>query len=323
VLIRPSLNLTAILLAVAVGIAPVQAADAVSIPRVGVLLVNESSRNIVKEVLHELGYVEGKNIHLEWRVAPGGYAQLHDLANELMKSTVDIVLTGGDAATQAALQATESTPIVFTSGDPIIGGYVRSLSHPGSNATGIYVASAELEAKRLELLLEMVPKARRIAYLRNPAHPHAEHQVEYARAAARKHGVQLTVFDVQTADQVDAALRRISRKVADGAMVSTDVVLAGKSKEIANALRNARLPTAYPWRTYVDHGGLMYYGVDVHNMWRRVFSYVDRLLKGAKPTDLPVEQVSSFELVISRGSARALGLDVPQSIIARANELAP
>lgn len=131
------------------------------------------------------------------------------------------------------------------------------------------------------------------------------------------------MFDAQTGDQVDAALPRISRKVADGAMVSTDVVLAGKSKEIANALRKSRLPTAYAWRTYTDHGGLMYYGVDVRNMWRRAASYVDRLLRGAKPTDLPVEQVSSFELVISRGGARELGIEVPQSLIARANELAP
>jgi putative ABC transport system substrate-binding protein len=131
------------------------------------------------------------------------------------------------------------------------------------------------------------------------------------------------VFHAQTREQVDEALLRISRKVADVAMVSTDVVLAGKSKEIAHALRKARPPTAYPWRTYIDHGGLMYYGVDVRSMWRRTLSYVDRILKGAKPTDLPVEEVSAFELVISRTSARELGIEVPQFLIARANEMAP
>jgi putative ABC transport system substrate-binding protein len=185
------------------------------------------------------------------------------------------------------------------------------------------VASAELEAKRLELLLEMAPKARRVAYLRNPAHPRAEQQIGYVQAAARAHGAQLRVFHAQTREQVDEALLRISRKVADVAMVSTDVVLAGKSKEIAHALRKARPPTAYPWRTYIDHGGLMYYGVDVRSMWRRTLSYVDRILKGAKPTDLPVEEVSAFELVISRTSARELGIEVPQFLIARANEMAP
>lgn len=311
------------LLATAVGIPPASAGDSAVLPRVGVLLVNEPSRQLVKEALHELGYVEGQNVHLEWRVAPQGYEQLRRLANELLDSNVDLILTGGDAATQAALQVTTSIPVVFTSGDPLVGGYVKSLSHPGSNATGIYVASAELEAKRLELLLEMVPKARRIAYLRNPSHPRAVDQIAYAQEAARKHSVQLIVFDVQTREQVDAALQRISRRIADGAVVSTDVLLAGRSKEIAGALRKAQLPTAYPWRVYIDHGGLMYYGVDVRQMWRRAISYVDRLLKGAKPTDLPVEQVSAFQLVISRSGARELGIEVPQSLIARADEFAP
>jgi putative ABC transport system substrate-binding protein len=265
--------------------------------------------------------LEGKNISIEWRIAPEGYERLTALASELVDAKVDLILTGGDGASKAAMNTTKSVPLVFTSGDPIIGGYAKTLSHPGANATGVYVASPELEAKRLEFLLEMVPRARRVAYLRNPDNPLAERQIEYAREAAKKYGVQLVLFDVTTPAQTDSALQRISRKAADAAMVSTDVVLVAKSREIASALRKAQLPVVYPWRLYVDQGGLLYYGVDVRDVWRRAVSYIDRLLKGAKPSDLAIEQVSTFQLVINVAAAKELGIDVPQSLLARADEI--
>jgi len=297
-----------------------QAEDQSPLPRVGVLLATDRSQAGLRQALNDLGYVEGKNIVVDWRIASQGYERLQALAADLVQSKPDVILAGGDGASRAAMQATKSIPLVFTSGDPIVAGYAKSLSHPGRNATGVYVPSPQLTAKRLELLMELVPRARRIVYLGNPSNPLAELELEQVERAAKALNVQLVRLDIRKRDEINNALKRVSRKTADAGLVSTDVVLASASEEIVRAFRAARLPAVYPWRPYVEQGGLMYYGVPLQEIYRSAALYADRILKGAKPNDLPVEELSKFELVLNMREAERLGIQVPQSLRARVTE---
>ena len=296
------------------------AGERASLPRIGVLLANVSSQVELRHQLSALGYTEGANVQIDWKIAGEGYERLQSLADELVRGKVDIIISGGDAATRAAMQATKSIPLVFASGDPIIAGYAKSLSHPGTNATGVYVPSPELEAKRLELLLELSPRPRRIAYLRNPDNPLSPRMTQFVEKAATKYHVDVGVLDVRRGSEIGPVLKTVSRKATDAVLVAPDTLLSSQSAEIVKALRNARIPVMYPWRAYVDAGGLMYYGISREEIWRQAASYVDRILKGARPGDLPIEELSKFEFIVNLREAISLQIQLPQSLLARADE---
>jgi len=304
-------------------ISGVDAFAAEAVPRIGVLLpyASESIQGGLRQGLHDLGYTEGQNLIVDWKTGGADDPKLQALADELVRSKASVIVTGGDAASRAVVQMKTTIPVVFVSSDPIFAGYAKTLSHPSTNATGMYMPSLELEAKRLELLMEVVPRARRVAYLRNPANPLAPRLNSETEQAARKLGVELVPVDARVAQEVDVALARLSRKSADAVLVSTDMILATRSEQIAQALHKARLPAMYPWRPYLDSGGLMYYGMNHVDAWRRAAAYVDRVLKGAKPADLPIEEISGFELVINLREAGALGIDIPQGLLMRAEEV--
>jgi putative tryptophan/tyrosine transport system substrate-binding protein len=299
------------------------AVGAEAFPRIGVLLpyASESIQGGLRQGLRELGYIEGRNLIIDWKTAGADYQKLQALADELVRTKADVIVTGGDAASRVVLQMKTSIPVVFISSDPIFAGYAKSLSHPGTNATGMYMPSLELEAKRLELLIEAVPRARRIAYLRNSANPLAPRLDAEMERAAKRLGVELVPVDARAAQDVDSAVARLSKRSADAVIVSTDMILATRNEQIVGALRKAHLPAIYPWRPYLDSGGLMYYGMNHVEAWRRAAAYVDRILKGSKPNDLPVEEISRFELVINLREAGALGIELPQALLMRAEEI--
>ena len=190
---------------------PSLAAEPASLPRVGVLLVSQRSQAEVRAALNALGYIEGTSIQVDWKITPEGYEGLRSLAAELVRAKVDILIAGGDAATRAAMQVTSSIPLVFASGDPIVAGHAKTLSHPGTNATGVYVPQPELEAKRIELLMELSPRPRRITYVRNPDNPLSGPLTEFAKRAAITHRVQLAVLDVRQRSDIALVLKRVSR----------------------------------------------------------------------------------------------------------------
>jgi putative ABC transport system substrate-binding protein len=318
-------SLIAMLCASVLALLPVWArgAEPGALPRIGVLLpyASESIQGGLRQGLRELRYIEGQNLTIVWKTAGADYQQLQALADDLARSKVDIIVTGGDAASRAVVQLKTSIPVVFVSSDPIFAGYAKSLSHPGTNATGIYMPSLELEAKRLELLIEVAPRARRVAYLRNPANPLAPRLTGQVEQAAKKLGVQLSLVDARVAAEVDASLAGLSKRSADAVLVSTDMILFTKGKEIVQTVAKARLPAVYPWRPYVDYGGLLSYGMDYVEAWRHAASYVDRILKGTKPTDLPIEEVSRFAMAVNLREAQALGIEIPQGVLLRAEEI--
>jgi putative ABC transport system substrate-binding protein len=286
---------------------------------VGVLLANVFSQEEFRRQLSALGYREGTNVQIDWRIAEG-YERVQSLAEELARTKPDLIVSGGDAATRAAIQATKSIPVVFGSGDPIVGGYAKSFSHPGTNATGVYVPNSEIEAKRVELLLELSPRPRRIAYLRNPANPLSVRTTQFVEESARRQRIHVAIIDVQRTAELASVLKTLSRKNTDAVLVTTDTLLSSKSAQIVQALRAARIPAMYPWREYVDAGGLMYYGVSRAELWRQISSYVDRILKGAQPSDLPIEEISKFEFVVNLREANLLQIRLPESLLARADE---
>jgi putative ABC transport system substrate-binding protein len=298
-------------------------AEPVAVPRIGVLLpyANESIQGGLRQGLRDLGYVEGKNLVVDWKTAGADYQQLQALADGLIQSNPDVIVTGGDAASGAVVGLKTSIPVVFVSSDPVFAGYAKSLSHPGTNATGIYMPVLELEAKRLELLIELAPRARRVAYLRNPSNPLALRLTDQVEQAAKKLGVQLSLIDARVAPEVDAAIARVSKRSADAVLVSTDMILFTRGKQIVQSVHNARLPVVYQWRPYVDYGGLMSYGMNHVEVWHRAATYVDLILKGTKPTDLPIEEVSKFAMAINLREAQALRIDIPHHLLMRAEEV--
>jgi len=284
-----------------------------------VLLANVLSQQEFRRQLNAIGYREGENVQIDWKIAEG-YESLRSLAEELVRANVDILVSGGDAASRSAMQATKSIPLVFASGDPIVQGYAKSLSHPGTNVTGVYVPVQELEAKRLELLVEMSPRPRRIAYVRNPTNPLSMRTTRFVEEAATRHRINLTMIDVQRAAELGSVSKNLSHKNTDAVLVSSDTLLSSQAAHIVKAVRAAGIPAIYPWRSYVDAGGLMYYGVSRAEIWRQVASYVDRILKGARPNDLPIEELSKFEFVLNLREASLLRIQLPESLRARADE---
>ncbi len=274
-----------------------------------------------KQGLRELGYVEGQNIAIEYRWAEGRYERLPGLAAELVRLGVDVIVTHGTPAGRAAQQATTTIPIVMaTSGDAVAAGLVASLARPGGNITGSTQLGPEINAKRLELLKEAIPRIRRMAALLNPANPGNELLFKQMEIAARSLGIEVRPAWVRRGDELDSTFSELVKARSDGLVINDDAVLASQARRIADLAAKNRLPTA----TGLDHvqaGSLLSYGPNLPELWRRAAIFVDKILKGAKPADLPVEQPTKFALVINLKTAKALGLTIPRSVLIRADQV--
>jgi putative ABC transport system substrate-binding protein len=302
------------------------------VPRIGMLLTFSSDEPEVRggldsfrQALRELGYVEGRNIAIEFRSAEGRVERFPALAAELVRLKVDLIVAGATPQARAAKQATATIPIVvMVMHDPVKDGLVASLARPGGNVTGSTFLAPELTPKLLELLKGAVPKVSRVAGLWHPgAHGERTRQdmVTEAERAARALGVQLQFVRAEAPNDLDGAFLAMARGRADALIVLPSAMFYGERRRIVNLAAKHGLPAMYNAREYVDVGGLMAYGANLPDLYRRAATYVDKILKGAKPADLPVEQPTNYELVINLKTAKTLGLTIPPSVLARANEV--
>jgi ABC-type uncharacterized transport system substrate-binding protein len=275
-----------------------------------------------RQGLKEAGYVEGQNVVVEYRWAEGQYGRLPMLAVELVRRQVAVIVAPGENATLAAKAATTTIPIVFAvAEDPVRHGLVASLARPGGNLTGINFFNAELVPKRLELLRELVPKASRVAVLVNPSNISGERTEKEVEAAARALGLQTQIFKASTNRDIDEAFAALVRGRADALFVAPDGFFNSRRVQLATMATRHAVPMTSPTREIAEAGGLMSYGPNIADAWRELGVYAGRILKGAKPAELPVVQSSKFELVINNQTARALGLTVPPMLLARADEV--
>jgi putative tryptophan/tyrosine transport system substrate-binding protein len=275
-----------------------------------------------QESLRELGYVEGQNIKVESRWAEGNYDRLPDLAADLVSLRVDVIVTYGTPASQAAKRATGTIPIVMAAIiDPVASRLVASLARPGGNVTGQSMMSPDLAEKQLEILKEAVPKISRVAVLHNPANPGNAPQVRHAQDAARTLGVRLQILGARGPGEIDSAFVAMINEQAGGMIVLVDAVLQNNRTRVTNLAARHRLPAVYGLGEYAEVGGLLAYGPNRLDMFRHAATYVDQVLKGAKPGDLPIEQPKKFALIINLKTAKALGLTIPQSLLVRADEI--
>jgi ABC-type uncharacterized transport system substrate-binding protein len=272
--------------------------------------------------LHDLGYLEGKNIVIEYRWAEGKYDRLPDLAAELVRLKVDVIVTGGTQSTQAAMKATTTIPIVMVgTGDPLRSGLVASLARPGGNVTGLTQLGAEVAGKRLQILKDIVPNVSRVAFLWNRAN--VSHMPYFNELQAAARGLRLTLqsVEVQEPHEFEKAFAGMMRERPDALIVTADGTHQLRQAWIVDFAAKRRLPVMYQLKEYVEAGGLMSYGTSITDIYRHAAIYVDKILKGAKPADLPVEQPTKFDLVINLKTAKALGLTIPQSVLLRADQV--
>jgi ABC-type uncharacterized transport system substrate-binding protein len=294
--------------------------------RIGVLTGTTPGQGPFVEVFLEgmraLGYVEGQNLVMEYRGVEGQHERLPALAAELVGLPVDVLVTWGTPAALAAKHATTTIPIVSVSvGDPVGTGLVASLARPGGNITGLSVLSPELVGKQLEILKDVRPTGSRVAILLNPANPAHALQVSAAEVAAQPLGVQLHLAEARSPDAFDRAFAAITHAHAGALLVLGDAMFRLHRSRLAELAATNRLPTMHNVRAYVEAGGLLCYGPSSPDAWRRAATYVDKILKGAKPADLPVEQSAKFELVINLKTAQAMGLTIPPSLLFQADEV--
>jgi putative ABC transport system substrate-binding protein len=275
-----------------------------------------------RQGLREIGYIERQNLMIEYRWAEGHYDRLPGLAAELVRRKVDVIVTGGAPSALAAKKATSTIPIVFSSvGDPVGDGLVASLARPGGNLTGFSNLTTELMSKRLELLSELAPQSRVIAVLVNPNNPVTDPMIRDAQEAARTKGVQLSILKAGTESEIDAALASLVQLQVSALVVGADAFFNSRREQLVALVSRYAVPAIYEWREFAAAGGLLSYGPSLTDTYRNVGTYVGKILKGAKPADLPVQQPTIFELVINLITAKALGLTVPPSILSRADEV--
>jgi putative ABC transport system substrate-binding protein len=306
---------------------PASAQQPAKVPRIGVLWLYSPTiaspfAEAFRQGLRGLGYVEGQNIALEERWAEGRFDRLPSLAAELVRLNVDIIVTTSTPGAQAGQQATKSIPIVLTLvSDPVESGLVGSLARPGGNVTGLSLMHPDLTGKRLELLKEVIPKLSRVAVLSNSANPIIPPLLRETEAAARALGIQLQVVEVRGPTEFDGAFSAMTRDRAAALVVLPDGIFQNERRRIAALAVKSRLPAMYAWKEAVEDGGLMSYGASVPDIFRRAATYVDKILKGAKPAELPVEQPIKFEFVINLKAAKQIGLTIPPNVLARADKV--
>ena len=304
-----------------------EAQQAGKIPRIGYLggatpAALSVRLDAFRQGMRKLGYVQGKNIVIEYRYAEGELDRLPVLAAELVRLKVDVIVAGGPQATRAAKEATITIPIVMTfDNDPVGNGFVVSLARPGGNVTGLSTLYPEISGKQLELLKEIVPKLSRLAVLGNSTHPGNAQALKETKLATEALTVKLQYLDIRDAKDIETAFRAASKGRADGVLVLENAVLTSHRKQLVDLAVKNRLPAIYPQTEYMEAGGLMYYGANTADLFRRSATYVDKILKGAKPADLPVEQPRKFELIINLKTAKQIGLTIPPNVLVRADKV--
>jgi ABC-type uncharacterized transport system substrate-binding protein len=284
---------------------------------------SQASRvEVFKQGLRELGYVEGKNIVIEYRYAEGKFDRLRVLAAELVHLRVEILVSAGPIPTRAAKEATVTIPIVMTQdSDPVGNGFVASLARPGGNITGLSTLAPELNGKRLELLKEIIPKLSRVAVFGTSTIPGNAQQLKETELAAGAFGVQLQYLDVLGTKDIETAFGAASKGRADAVLMLNSAILNSQRKQIVDLAIKSRLPAIYYAPEWVEDGGLMTYGVSFADLYRRAAVYVDKILKGTKPADLPVEQPKKFEFIVNLKAANQIGLTIPPNVLARADKV--
>jgi len=318
------LALGAMLLAVCF---PAQAQQPTRIPHIGILTT--FSPSVVsariegfRQGLRELGYVEGKNIVIEWRSASGNNDRLPVLAAELVGLKVDVIVSPGPTATRAFKEATSTIPIVMAQDtDPVGSGFVASLARPGGNITGLATLAPEMGGKQLELLKEIVPKLSRMAVIGNSTIPGDAQALRETVLAAGAYEIYLRYLDVMDTKDLEATFRVAAKGRADGLLVLGNPYLNAQRKQVVDLAVKHRLPATYTRPEYIDAGGLMYYGTNYPDLFRRAAYYVDKVLKGAKPADLPIEQPKKFELIVNLKAAKQIGLTISPNVLARADRV--
>ena len=318
-----SILIAVILLTVAVA---VEAQQPTKIPRIGYLAAacpdTQSARTeAFRQGLRDLGYIEGQSIAIEYRCAEGKPDRLPDLAAELIQLKLELIVTAGNEATQAAKNATGTIPIVTTGSDPVVSGFVASLAHPGGNITGVSIDAPGLSGKRLELLKESFPRLSRVAVLYYPVTPSSKVTMAETEQAARLLKVHLQPVGVETSNELENAFSAMIKERAEALIKLPSAVLTSYRKRIVELAAKSRLPAMYEDRIIAEDGGLMSYGPDITDLYRRAATYVDKILKGVKPGDLPVEQPTKFEFVINLKTAKQIGLTIPPNVLVRADRV--
>jgi putative ABC transport system substrate-binding protein len=318
-------GILAIALTIAFGGAVAQAQQPAKIPRIGMLIVASASASTARveafrQRLRELGYVEGKNLVIEYRYAEGKPERLPDLAAELVRLKVDVIVTSGSASLPAK-KASATIPIVFgVAADPVGSGLVSSMARPGGNITGLSNMAPDLDGKRLELLKEAFPKVARVAFLWVPAE-RGNLTLTEMEAAAKALGLKLQSVEVRSLDDFEGAFARAKREGAQALITFPTALINAQQRQVLDFAAKNRLPAMYPTSEFVEAGGLMSYAPNYADLYRRAADYVDKILKGAKPADLPVEQPTKFEFIINLKAARQIGLTIPPNVLARADRV--
>jgi putative ABC transport system substrate-binding protein len=304
-----------------------QAQQAGKIPRIGYLLGPSLSSlaariEAFRQGLRELGYVEGKNIVIEYRSAEGEIDRLPALAAELVRLKVDVIVTGGPAPTRSAREATITIPIVMAQdSDPVANGFVASLARPGGNITGLSTLAPEISGKRLELLKETVPRLSRVAVFGTSNYPGNAQSLREVELVAGAFGVKLQYLDVLSPKDIETAFRAATKGRAQAVLTLNSPILLSQRAQIVELAVKSRLPVIFPQSEYVEDGGLMAYGTSITDLYRRAATYVDKILKGRTPADLPVEQPMKFEFIINLIAAKQIGLTVPPNVLVRADKV--
>jgi len=304
-----------------------QAQQPTKVPRIGFQLDAPTSAvtariEAFRQGFRELGYIEGKNIIIEWRSAEGKPERRSEIAAELVRLKVDVIVSAGPTVTRAVKEATSTIPIVMAQDpDPIGNGFVASLGRPGGNITGLATLSTEISGKQLELLKEIVPKLSRVAVIGNSTNPGDSQALREIVLAAGSFEIYLRYLDVLDPKDLETTFRSAAKGRADALVLLGNPILNAHRKPIVDLAAKHRLPAIYSRPEYIESGGLMYYGTSYNDSFRRAATYVDKILKGAKPAELPVEQATKFELIVNLKAAKQIGLTIPQRALARADKV--
>ena len=299
-----------------------QAQQPGKVPHIGLLSLSGANQEAFRQGLRDLGYIEGKNIAIESRTAANRADRLSVLAGELVDLKVDVIVAAGSQAVHAAQRTTKSIPIVMTSSsDPVGTGFVASLAHPGGNITGLSLVGPDLSTKRLEMLKEVILGVSRVAVFWNPDDPAAKISLRETEDAAKAQAMHLQILEIREASDFESAFRAANKGRARALILLPAPIVATQAKQIAELALKNNLPAISPVSEFPNAGGLMSYGANLADLYRRAATYVDKILKGAKPADLPVEQPTKFELVINLRTAKQIGLTIPPNVLARADKV--